>query len=320
MMAYSIEVIHPGWLSLVVDAGRPGHAHIGVPSSRALDGAALAALNRLLENSADAPAIEVFGTEFSIAFSAAATAAITGARVAAFLDGAAVEPWATFHAKAGSVLRVAGVLEGFRYYVGFAGFMDLPRVMGSFSTNLECTFGGFKGRPFVKGDRIAIEGGRLSGRKGVPESHIPQMNPPHVLRLLEGPEKDWFVGDSFNKFCNIESNLWYSVSTKSNRTGIRLEGKPLEFAQRKAESIISEGILPGTVQVPPDGRPLIMLFERTMGGYARAGVVASADLDRLAHLKPKDRVLFDRVTPDEALRLSTARRDYISSLYKHIGG
>jgi antagonist of KipI len=213
------------------------------------------------------------------------------------------------------------VVEGFRYYVGFAGGMELPRVMGSFSTNLECRFGGLNGRPLVKGDRIAIAGAGRVGRKAVPESHIPDMRSPHVLRVLDGPEKDWLTGDSLDKFCNIEKNLWYAVSAKSNRAGIRLEGEPMAFREGAAAGgIVSEGILPGTVQVPPDGRPIIALFERTMGGYARAGVVVSADLDRLAHLKPKDRVLFDRVTPDEAAGIDTARRDYISSLYKTIGG
>ena len=319
-MAAAIEVIHPGWLSLVVDAGRPGHADIGVPRSSALDGLGLAVLNRLLENSDNAPAIEVFGANFSIVFSEDTTAAITGARVSAVLDGAAVEPWSTFHARPGSLLRVVEVVEGFRYYVGFAGSMELPRIMGSFSTNLECRFGGFKGRPLIKGDRIGIAESRRVERKAVPESLTPDMRPPHVIRILDGPEKDWLTGDSLDKFCNVGKNLWYSVSAKSNRTGIRLEGEPMAFREGAAGGIVSEGMLPGTVQAPPDGRPIIVLFERTMGGYARAGLVASVDLDRLAHLKPKDRVLFDRVTPDEALRLNAARMDYVSAVYKTIGG
>ena len=319
-MVPAIEVVHPGWLSLVVDAGRPGHADIGVPRSCALDTLAFAALNRLLENSDDAPAIEVFGADFSLAFSTETTAAVTGARVSAFLDGSPVEPWTTFRAKPGSLLRVAGVVEGFRYYVGFAGRMELPRIMESFSTNLECMFGGFKGRPLMKGDRIGLSECRRAGERSVPDSHLPEMRPPHVLRVLDGPEKEWLTGDSLDKFFNIEKNLWYAVSAKSNRTGIRLEGEPLAFGEGAAGGIVSEGILPGTVQVPPDGRPIIVLYERTMGGYARAGVVASVDLDRLAHLKPKDKVLFDRVTPEEALRLNNARRGYISSLYKIIGG
>lgn len=300
--------------------GQTGFAHIGVPASSALDGLAFAALNRLLGNTPGTPAIEVFGTEFALRFSADVTAAVTGARTAVFLDGAPVEPWATFRAAAGSTLRVAQVLEGFRYYVGFAGRMELPAVMGSCSTNLECMFGGLAGRPLVKGDRIALTGSRRVGERSVPASQIPAMGPPHVLRLLDGPEKDRFTADSFDKFCNIEKNLWYSVSAKSNRTGIRLEGAPLAFARTEMGGIVSEGLLPGTVQVPPDGAPIIVLFERTMGGYARAGVVASADLDRLAHLRPKDKVMFDRVTPAEALELKHARGSYVSSLYKTIGG
>jgi antagonist of KipI len=319
-MGSAIEVAHPGWLSLIVDEGRLGHADIGVPLSSVLDSLALLALNRLLENSDDTPAIEVFGTDFSLAFSGDTTAAITGARVRAFLDGAAVEPWATFHAHGGSLLRVAEILEGFRYYVGFAGTMELPRIMGSFSTNVECMFGGFKGRPLMKGDRIGLSGGRRVDGKAVPESYIPDMRPPHVLRVLDGPERDWLTADSFDTWCNVAKNPGYFVSTKSNRTGIRLKGEPVALREEAAGGIVSEGILPGTVQVLPDGEPIIVLFERTMGGYARAGVVASADLDRLAHLKPKDRVLFERVTPDGALRLNIARRDYISSLHKTIVG
>jgi biotin-dependent carboxylase-like uncharacterized protein len=319
-MDAAIEVVNPGWLSLVVDAGRSGFAHMGVPSSSALDGLAFAALNRLLENAPGTAALEVFGTEFALRFSGDVTVAVTGARTTAFLDGAQVEPWAAFDAKAGSTLRVAQVLEGFRYYVGFSGTMELPPVMGSRSTNLECTFGGLAGRPLVKGDRIALAGCRRVARRSVPASHIPAMGPPHVLHLLDGPEKELFTADSFDKFCNIEKNLWYSVSAKSNRTGIRLQGEPLSFARAEKGGIVSEGLLPGTVQVPPDGAPIIVLFEKTMGGYARAGIVASADLDRLAHLRPKDRVMFDRVSPGEAAELSNARGSYVSSLYKNIGG
>ena len=319
-MAAEIKVVNPGWLSIIVDEGRSGLAHIGVPRSPALDGLAFAALNVLLENPPGTPAIEVFGTEFSIAFSQSATVAVTGARVAAFMDGATAPPWATFDVKAGSVLRVAQVLEGFRYYVGFAGAMDLPAVMGSRSTNLECMFGGLSGRPLIKGDRIGLAACRRVAAKSVPAQNLPLMAPPHVLRLLDGPEKDLLTQDSIDKFCNIEKNLWYSVSAKSNRTGIRLDGEPMAFTQEETGGIVSEGLLPGTVQVPPDGRPIIGLFEKTMGGYARAGVVASADMDRLAHLRPKDKVMFDRITPDEAIALKHARGNYMTSLYKTIGG
>jgi len=313
-MAAEIEVVHPGWLSLVVDAGRPGHADIGVPPSSALDSLAFATLNRLLANRPGTSALEVCGTPFSVVFSDAISFAVTGARVTAFLDDAPVEPWATFQARPGSRLMVSAVIEGFRYYVGFAGRMDLPEIIGSYSTNLECMFGGFKGRPLMRGDRITMRDAGMTAPKAVPEPLLPPMKPPHLLRILEGPEKNFFTADSLDIFCNMGKNMCYAVSAKSNRTGIRLEGDLMVFAQGAAESIVSEGILPGTVQVPPDGKPIIVLFERTMGGYARAGVVIAADLDRLAHLKPKDPVSFSVVTPEEAVRLTALRKRYVSSL------
>ena len=307
-------MVHSGWLSLVVDAGRPGHADIGVPLSACLDSLAFATLNKLLDNPPGTSALEVCGTPFSLVFSDAVSFAITGARVAATLDNAPIEPWAVFQARAGSRLMVSAVTEGFRYYVGFSGRMDLPEIIGSFSTNLECMFGGFKGRPLARGDRIALKEAKIAAPKAVPESSLPSMKPPHLLHVLEGPEKDFFAASSLDIFCSIGKDLCYAVSAKSNRTGIRLEGGLMAFAQGAPESIVSEGILPGTIQVPPDGKPIIVLFERTMGGYARVGVVITADLDRLAHLKPKDPVSFSVVTAGETERLSASRKRYITSL------
>lgn len=304
----------------MVDGGRYGYGDIGVPPSSALDSLALTSLNLLLGSSIDTAAIEVVGPEFSLAFTEEMAVALTGAKVLASVDGEMVRPWATFAVRKGSLLRVSRVLEGFRYYVGFSGSMVLPRVMGSFSTNVECMFGGFKGRPLMKGDRIGLRDKRKTEQKAVPEEYIPPMNPPHIIRIVDGPEKSYFTPDSIENFCSIEKNSWYAVSAKSNRTGIRLEGEPLQFTEDVPQSIISEGTLPGTIQVPGDGLPIIVLYERTIGGYARIGVVAGADRDQLAHLKPKDKVLFDRITLEEALKLGNARRGYTSSLYKTIGG
>ena len=180
----------------------------------------------------------------------------------------------TFHAKAGSLLRVAGVLEGFRYYVGFAGRMDLPRVMGSFSTNIECAFGGFKGRPLVKGDRIGIAEGRRVGPKGragvAPAGHgaAPRAARPRRARRRTGSR-------AIPSISSATSRSICGTLCQRNRTGRASGSRASRWPSREgaAGSIISEGILPGTVQVPPDGKPIIMLYERTMGGYARAGVV-----------------------------------------------
>jgi allophanate hydrolase subunit 2 len=123
------------------------------------------------------------------------------------------------------------------------------------------------------------------------------------LRIIEGPEAQYFTQETTNRLFEKKDHSWYIVSSKSNRTGIRLEGKPFIFKKGVEKSIISEGILPGTIQIPGDGQPIVMLNERTIGGYARLGMVAKVDRDRLAHLKPKDRVLFHFIGIHDAERL-----------------
>jgi len=298
-----IEIINPAWFSIVVDGGRYSYADVGVPGSAALDQFAYNLLNYLVGNKTGAPVLEVMGNEFSIRLNSEMTCAITGAQVTAYIDDKPITPWVSFTAHQGSTLRVKEVLEGFRYYVGFSGLMEVDRVIGSYSTNLECRFGGFHGRPLIKGDRIVLKGPKVIGERFVPGEVVPLMEPPHVLRILQGPESHYFTPETINRLFEKKEHSWYIVSSKSNRTGIRLEGKPILFKKGMDKSIISEGILPGTIQVPGDGLPILMLNERTIGGYARLGIVAKVDQDRLAHLKPKDKVLFQLIGIDEAERL-----------------
>jgi allophanate hydrolase subunit 2 len=358
MRGAMVEVLHPGWLSIIVDNGRFGYADIGVPWSSALDGFAYGTLNLLLGNDPAAPAIEVLGNDFSLRFYEEASFAIAGARVNGLLDGEEITSWKSFRAKKGATLRVTKVMEGFRYYVGVSGMFDLPKVIGSFSTNVECRFGGYNGRPLMKGDVVAMKEGRLIDEREVPSGQLADLGPPHVLRWIEGPEAGYFRDESIkrlrhtdlhssgdrggteeptqaysgvrrgerrsdNEGIHMKANWYkedtsagYTVSAKSNRTGIRLEGEPLHFRKKAPKSIVSEALLPGTIQVPGDGMPIISLYERMNGGYARLGVIARVDSDRLAHLKPGDRVHFQRITREEALELSRMRREAISALHR----
>jgi len=177
--------------------------------------------------------------------------------------------------------------------------MVLERVINSYSTNLDCRFGGYGGRPLIKGDRIDIKTIKATDKRFIPVGLIPTMSPPHGLRIIEGAEMDFFTPESIKRFFE-KKEPGHIVSSKSNKTGIRLEGEPVDFRRGVDKSIISEGILPGTVQIPGDGLPIITLYERTIGGYARLGTVAKVDQDRLAHLKPGDKVLFEMITMEEA--------------------
>jgi antagonist of KipI len=315
-----IEIVHPGIMSLIVDGGRYGHREVGVPPSSALDSYALSVLNHLLGNEDHAPAIEVFGEKFSLRFNADACCAITGAKVRAGLQGRALHSWTSFEARAGDILTIDRVMDGFRYYVGFASTPVLEKIIGSYSTNVECRFGGYRGRALQKGDRIDFETIRMVPAIRIPEEFIPKMNPPHTLRVLKGPENDYFTADSLEEFMGSKARTVFSVSTKANRTGIRLEGKCLTFKAGADDSIISEGLLSGSIQVPGDGLPIIQLHERTIGGYARPAVIAKVDHDLLAHLKPGNSVTFEMIEMDEADSLYDRKLEIVTLLKKNIGG
>ncbi len=312
-----ITVINPAFLAVIVDDGRFGYGYIGVPPSSGLDRFAMGMARYLLGNPGSAPVLEVMGNDLTLGFSEAVAFAITGARVRAALDDVPVEPWSHVIAPKGSILKVSEVLEGFRYYVGFSGLIDVNPVMGSYSTNLECRFGGFLGRPLMKGDVLKFS--EFYGpveHTSVPGELIPSMREPHILRVLAGPETDRFHPASVSFLSDRNEGLLFKASSRLNRTGIRLEGPEVKFIPEAEQSIISEGILPGTIQVPPDGFPIINCLERTIGGYARLAVLIDVDLDKLAHIKPFDRVILSVTDREEAERLSQAKKDSVAFCVK----
>ncbi len=298
-MTPAVTIRNPGLMTLIVDLGRNGYSNVGVPTSAALDGFACRALYALLD-SPDAAVLEVTGPRFALQFHDDTVCAITGARVQAFLDDTPLRPWTSFLAGSGSILRIREVREGFRYYIGFGGGIGIEKVMGSYATNLECRFGGWQGRPLAGGDILALTPAGNTATRSFQEDMIPDMSSPHRLRVISGPESDFFTPPSLSAFWGKGDPEFFTVSTNINRTGIRLEGNPLHFQEEAPRSIISEGILPGTIQVPGDGLPIIMLHERTIGGYARAATVARVDRDRLAHLRPGDLVGFELISLEEA--------------------
>lgn len=312
-----ITVVNPAFLSVIVDNGRFGYGYMGVAPSSGLDRFACAIARFILGNPDSAPLIEVMGNDLTLLFSEAAAFAITGARVKGTLDDTPVEPWSYVSAPKGSVLKVSEVPEGFRYYIGFSGIIDIDPVMGSYSTNLECRFGGFQGRPLMKGDVLKLrEFCDPVEHVSVPDELIPSMSEPHILRVLPGPETGYFSPGSVKFLSDRSDALFFKASARLNRTGIRLEGRPIQFRDRAEQSIVSEGILPGTIQVPPDGLPIINCVERTIGGYARLAAIIDVDLDKLAHIKPFDRVILAAASEEEAERLFQAKKDSIAFYVK----
>ncbi|MFF0747275.1 biotin-dependent carboxyltransferase family protein [Streptomyces sp. NPDC004111] len=275
----AFAVVRPGALTTVQDEGRPGHAHLGVPLSGALDRAASALANRLLGNAPGAAVLETTLDGCAVRVRGAVTVAVTGAPCPVTVDGRPAAWGAPVQVPGGAVLDVGRAVAGVRSYVAFAGGVAAESVLGSRSTDL---LSGLGPPPLALGAVLPL------GHSGVPgptayADALPWREPPRelVLRLGPGPRTDWFTERALRTVATAR----YRVSSASNRIGLRTEGPALERAV--PGELPSEGLVLGAVQVPPDGHPTVFLADHpTTGGYPVVGVVPEPDLDAAAQAVP----------------------------------
>jgi antagonist of KipI len=294
-----VEVLEPGLLTTVQDAGRFGHRRIGVSSAGPMDARAHAAANRAVGNPPGAAALECTVVGLSLAFRAPIRFAVAGADLGAVLERADLGAWLVplgtgVLARPGNVLRFTGARAGCRAYVALPGGIDVPHVLGSRSTDLASAFGGLAGRPLAASDRLGVC--RVTGGGASPRE--PPREPPAAsvtLRAVLGPQADHFDARTLASFL---AGPW-RVSASSDRVGCRLEGEPLRHAG--PAEILSDGMVPGSIQVPPDGRPIVMMADGpTTGGYPKIATVVTADLPLLAQLVPGEgEVRFESVRLEE---------------------
>ncbi|MDT4825672.1 putative protein YbgK [compost metagenome] len=294
-----IEILSNGALNSVQDLGRTGCLNIGVSNGGAMDVPALTIGNLLLGNPPDFAGLEVVLFPFRIKILADCRLALTGADCSADLDERIVAPGWVVNARAGQILTLRPPRRGARCYITFAGGIDVEPVMGSRSTDLKTGFGGFKGRALQKGDVIPVGGATVSHRaefgSAMAVSYAERGGLVNV-RVLPGAEFDAFDEPSRSSFFSQE----WTITQDSNRTGMRLKGEPLSLSQPL--EMLSHGILPGTIQVPPAGQPMIQLADaNTSGGYPKIGHVIDADLALLAQAPIGSRVRFNAATQQQAL-------------------
>ena len=285
-----IEVLRPGPLTTVQDAGRPGFAHLGVPHSGAADLPALRAANALAGNPPDAAALETTLSGPALRFSAPAVIALAGAPVRVRVDGEPVAFGEPREVGAGSTLEIGTAKAGLRSYLAVRGGIDVPAVLGSRSAD---TLTGLGPAPLRAGDVLAT--GDLRG-SGDPLSAALAEPPGDVatLRVTMGPRDSMFSRDAADQLTDIE----YEVAPESSRVGVRLLGTG--FQRREAAELLSEGLVRGALQVPGSGMPIVMLADHpTTGGYPVIAVVASEHLPLLGQLRPGRRVRFALAQPNE---------------------
>lgn len=300
-----IKVLSPGLLTTVQDAGRFGHAAIGVGQAGAMDGVALRLANLLVGNTAEAAALEITLRGPRLRFDADALIALAGAEIEARCGDEVVPAWRPLLLRAGSELALGGMRRGARAYLAVAGGIGLAPVLGSRTTDVNAALGPIP-RPLTAGDTLPCaaaprslcadlwnasakraRSGLHAARWSLDPAPWFDADPARPMRAIAGTHFDTLDADSQRRLFGAE----FRVGVDSNRVGCRLEGAPLRLAAPL--ELVSAGTAPGTLQLPPGGVPIALGAEApTTGGYPRIAQIITIDLPRLAQLRPGDRLRF----------------------------
>lgn len=330
-----ITILKPGFYTTIQDLGRTGYMQFGLSRSGAMDHFALKAGNHLVGNTEEAAGLECLLVTPSIRFEEETIFALTGAFVRPALNGKAVPMWTALYAGPGDILESASVLKGCRTYLTFAGGIDCPAVLSSRSTDKRSLIGGLeKGRALKAGDRLPNtmpvlcrrrEGYFLPGNPpegDSPTENVMQEDPfdylpdkDHgtalVLRVMEGPQQDAL---SIVGWKTLTSQV-YAATSQSDRMGIRFQGPRIGFASGQDGNILTDAMIPGSIQVPPSGQPIVMMADaQTTGGYTKPAVLIAADLRKAAQLKAGDRVLFEECEEEEAYQALKDQEQELSNI------
>lgn len=299
-----IEVARPGLLSTIQDEGRPGYLAFGMPLAGAMDAEAYALANLLAGNAPGAAAIEMTLLGATFRFEEDAYVGIAGADMQATLDGEPVAAGSAFLVRQGTALAFSAAREGCRAYLAVRGGIDVPPFLGSRSTYARGAVGGLHGRPLAAGDRIPIaEAPPPPPARALLPRDLPRHGGPITLRVMLGPQDHRFAPEGLAAFLGSA----YAVTNRNDRMGYRLEGPAIRHAD--GADIVSDALLPGAVQVPGSGTPIVMMADaQTVGGYAKIATVIAADLPRLAQARRGDTVRFARCSHAGAVKALEAAR------------
>ncbi len=293
-----IEVIKSGLFTTVQDLGRRGYQSYGVGIAGALDPFALSAANLLVGNPESAAGLEITLQGPTLRFHRETIFALAGADLEPRLDGSPIPNWTCALAPSGSVLSFKGRRNGVRAYLAASGGIDVPLVMESRSTYLLGRFGGMEGRPIKTQDQLPLfapaENYRQLIGRVFPKDSLPSYQRNPTLRVVPGPFEEFFSEEGKEAFLSTP----YTITAQSDRMGYRLQGTPIS-RQKKGE-LITCGLANGSIQVPPNGQPILLLVDRqTIGGYPIIATMIHADLPLVAQSAPGDELRFSAVSPEE---------------------
>jgi len=293
----AFRVINPGIQTAVQDLGRPGLMKYGIPPSGAMDQRSFVIGNLLLQNPENAAALETTLQGLKLQALARVTISITGADLDPWLNDQPAPQWTAFTMKEGDILLFKKRKEGLRAYVAVQGEFDVPKVLGSQSTFLR----GRIGTILRKGEILSIcpLGSKASENiLTLPEEYRPDFNRTDPIRIMMGPQEDHFTPWGIATLLNST----YRISPQSDRQAFRTEGPTIEIA--KGPGIITDPIPLGAIQVPGDGKPIILLRDaQVTGGYAKIAMVARVEMDSLGQMMPGDTIHFQCIDRQTAIDL-----------------
>lgn len=310
----SIEVLKPGALSTFQDLGRTGHQHLGVPVNGVMDERSHRLANALVGNSPDEATLEITLIGPSLKFSEPAVVAVCGADLELSINGQPAPGSKALALAADSVLSFAKRRSGLRAYLAVKGGFRLRPVMGSCSTFVRGHYGGITGSPLQKGDRIELKAQNDDEVRAVFVSEEPfsekitgQNDSP--IRIIPGREWKYFTSDAKSSLLGEA----YRITPQSDRMGYRLDGPSLMLEESR--EMRSEAVSFGMLQVPPDGKPILLMADRqTTGGYPKIANVCSVDFPRLAQLMPGEQIRFVLTDVVEAQKLALSQARAFRSL------
>lgn len=323
-----MRVLKAGAHTSIQDTGRFGYQKYGVIVSGAMDPFALRTANLLVGNDEDEAGLEVTLQGPALEMQQDVWISICGADLSAQLDGQLVPQWRPVFARKGATLHFGKPRAGCRAYVAVAGGFAVSAVLGSKSTYLRAGIGGYGGRALQAGDELPIgelktpvqkrmqkfvealsDGAFATTGWCVSARLFPAYSDTPEVRVVRGPEYALFTPSSQEAFVSTQ----YVVTPQSDRMGYRLEGPPLSFLETR--QLISTAVTWGTVQVPADGKPIVLMADRqTTGGYPRIAQVITADIPVLAQLKPGAKVGFTQTTVEDAQAILRRRQQEFSML------
>lgn len=293
----TLRIHSTGPLALLQDKGRYGHQSVGVTPGGPMDEHAFDWANKLVDNDLNATQIEITLGQFSCTFYAATTIALTGADMGAKLNGDAISPWQSYAINSGDKLEMSIAKSGLRAYLAVSGGFKVETILGSSATVSRDGLGGYDGKGSALTPnrliRYSVDVSQLSTsfseprlRKQVPSRFIPTYDRHINIGVIPSYQyNDFSIADRQRFFSSI-----YTVSTNIDRMGYRLSGEPIHC---KRNNLISEGIALGSIQIPSDGQPIVLMRDRqTIGGYPKIGCVVHADINRLAQCLPGSTVQF----------------------------